>query len=162
MSSNLLPPIHFNSVELGIYRAFFIDTPTGFNPYRYKELSIFKIKDPQELIGALMDEIRSLSALCISLQYKHHYQGKLDEEIERSQEELMSNKTAWEGLPIMGLYKAIQSIEYQIETKHLIELRGLTEPEEVALSWIKKVEGEIAERIINQLPEYRGSKWVIE
>ena len=162
MSSIALPSLHFNSVEIGIYKAFFVDSKIGFDPYRYTELNRLRLKDPQEVIGALMDEVRNLSALCISLQYKHHYQGRLDKEIEHSQRELLNNKAAIRSISLIGLYKALQSIDYQIELEHLTGLRGLTDMEEVALSWIKKVSEDISERIIKELPEYESSEWVIE
>jgi hypothetical protein len=162
MSSIALPPLHFNSVEIGIYKAFFVDSKIGFSPYRYTELNTLKLKDPQEVIEALMDEVRLLSALCISLQYKHHYPGTLDKEIETHQKKLLNSKDINRSLSLVGLYKAIQSIDYQIELQHLKDLRGLTDMEEVALSWIKKVEEDISEIIITKLPEYESSDWIIE
>ena len=51
---------------------------------------------------------------------------------------------------------------YQIETKHLKELRQLTVQEENAIIFFEEIKHALAVDIISELPEYNNAKWSID
>jgi len=114
-----------------------------------------------EHVSVLMDEVRKLSALCVSLQYKHHHEGVLDSEIEEQTSYLLSHKSTIVSLSLFELYKAIQSILYQIETEHLKQLRDLTALEKESLDMLNILKVEMPMYLIDQLEEYQNARWSI-
>lgn len=162
MSSFIHTPRHFNSVERAI--KFGVVGSNNFWTYGIKRK--FRELDSgcdiaYSKVEELIDELRKLNVLCVSLQYKHHYEGVLDREIEEQTEILMSNKSESEILDKFGLYKALQSINYQIETYHLKDLRELTQGEKDALWLVEELVNDLAHDIVNGLQGYNDAKWSI-
>ena len=89
MSSFICSPKHFNSIEWNLRELFnFKD----FNlPYDVQDdyngiySGKWQKKEPAHInkaIREIVDELRRINVLAVSLQYKHHYAGTLDKEIE--------------------------------------------------------------------------------
>lgn len=120
-----------------------------------------KDKHLERGINTLIVTLMELQVLCVSLQYRHHYEGRLDEEIREQREILQEKCNNPLMLPPVGLYQAIQCALYQIETEHLVELRPLTMDEEKCLHFFEQFESDIAKYIVRESPEYRQQKWSI-
>ena len=163
MSSFIHTGCHFNSVERAIQYA--LVSREEFFTYRLKRKlpllddNHYGIDRVYEQTTRYMDCIRKLSVLCVSLQYKHHYEGTLDREIEVQTEILMRDKSESKVLNKVGLYKALQSMGYQIEVEHLRGLRELTQEEEEALQMIQILEDDLAHEIVHGLSEYDNAEW---
>lgn len=158
MSSFICSPTHFNSIEF-----YLVQKQLGSDQiYCLRKLAktINKWATSEEITG-FMDTLRELSVLCVSLQYKHHYENKLDAEIAEQRNTLFNNKTTKAHLNDISAYKALQCINYQIEIFHLKELRNLTAPEEMAMELLHEITGEIAMKIVRTLPAYEKAGWSI-
>lgn len=160
MSSFICNPEHFNSIERAL-KSLGNDTSFYLTPKFSKLLKSFHPQDDYEAITIFMDTLRELSVLCVSLQYKHHYVGFLDKEIEDQKAILFSDKHSSITLDHVGLLKAIQCVGYQIELEHLQELREITEAEQNAIGLIEGYEQTLSMYIINKLPSYEASAWCI-
>jgi len=112
-----------------------------------------------ECIESIVDTLRQLTAICVTLQYAHHYDGKLDEQIKAETDELMEHKKESRDLTKLGLLKAMQCINYQIEVEHLTELRQLTQAEQNALKFLRLMTDDITSDIVHNLPEYKTEKY---
>lgn len=121
----------------------------------------FSIEVFENEISGIVDTLRILQATCVTLQYKHHYQGTLDKEIQEQKDTLLTFKGGGVHLDKVGLYKALQCISYQIETKHLKDLRGLTGEEQNAMIFLTAMENDLAADIVRDLPAYESAKWEI-
>lgn len=166
MSSFICSPKHFNSIEKSIIEL--TQSNSFYFPYAFKDClpelyssKNFLDKDINAKVENLIDRLRELNALCVTLQYKHHYVGTLDAEIQAETVNLLTNKKERQNLPKIGLYKALQCVSYQIELEHLKELRELNEAEKLALLFLKEMINALAHDIINHLPEYENGKWEI-
>lgn len=161
MSSFICSPKHFNSIEWNLRELFnFKD----FNlPYdmqnRYKGIysDSWQKKSPgavNKCIREIVDELRKINVLAVSLQYKHHYVGVLDKEIETQTNILLSERNIKPvALTPHGLYNALNCLDYQIELCHIKELRQLSESEEMAMAFINACKNQLAHYIVSKLPE---------
>lgn len=145
---------------------FYLTHSDFYFPYSFKE--IFRVLYDKKhftqdavdnTIKSIIDSLRRLNVLCVTLQYKHHYKGYLDKEIEEQTSLLLEDKNGGESLTKIQLLKALQCLFYQIETEHLKELRSLTEKETNALFFVRTMINELALDIVNSLPEYDNAKW---
>lgn len=165
MSSFICSAKHFNSVENAVVDHC-IDNANFWMPYNIQKripgLDHHATREQKrETVHAIFTTLRELQVLCVSLQYKHHYDGTLDEEI-KQQMTAVKQKTGVVSLTRIGLYKAIGGILYQIETEHLEELRELTQSEKDALFFARTLENGLAKDIVSDLSEYETAKWEIE
>jgi hypothetical protein len=156
MSSFICSPKHFNSIE------FYLKQKQEGNDQLYCLRELAKTKNKWatgEEIKAFVDILRELNVLCCSLQYKHHFEGKLDQEIQEQRDTLLTNKKTVAHLTDIGAYKALQCLSYQIELKHLKDLRALTTQEELAMKLLEEATNEIASQIVRNLPGYDTANW---
>ena len=114
-----------------------------------------KAQSVQELTNSL----RSLNALCVTLQYAHHYEGRVDQEIKEQTDGLINEKSGGELLNKVQLFKALQCLNYQIETSHLTELRELTIDEANAMKFLDVFTDALARFIVSSSSDYDKAKW---
>lgn len=170
MSSFICSSNHFNSVESKLCEIwenkFFRNQETLYfetsftKAYAYE---LYQIADRERAINTIkryMNAIRELSVICVSLQYRHHHDGNLDEYITANIKELKTCKAKTK-LSYIELYKAIQCILYQIETYHLTSIRALTEDEENALKFFKGLQTEVPQFLISTSKTYNECQWAI-
>jgi len=166
MSSFIPSAKHFNSIERSVI--FLTQSSNFYFPYSFKD-KFPKIYNKghysQDAIDAevkaIIDTLRELTPLCVTLQYKHHYQGGVDKEIAEQTAILKQENKGGEPLAKIGLFKALQCLSYQIETKHLTDLRSLTNEEENALFFVDELKCVLAVDIVAGLPSYDTEKWEI-
>lgn len=108
----------------------------------------YSIEAIEKEISSHIETLAELQAVCVSLQYKHHYEGDLDTEIKTQVKEI-KRKVNFETIDLMQCYKYLQCITYQIEINHLQELRELTEDEEKAIKFAEGIIRAIADFIID-------------
>ncbi|WP_270561474.1 hypothetical protein [Bacteroides cellulosilyticus] len=166
MSSFINSSKHFASVKKSIITL----------RYREKDIMKFKIarllpelsvlnsrnqEMAEEKINEIIDTIIDIQVICVCLQYKHHYIGTLDKKIYETQEHIKGNLETGEILSKIALFKAIQSILYQIELEHLTDLRPLSQKEETALKFMDILKEALMYSIIRNLDEYDKAEWCI-
>jgi hypothetical protein len=139
MSSFLHTPNHFNSIENSLI---------SLKQKKYIFNRISKLD-----ISECIDVHRKLSVICVFNQYKEKF------DVEKNIKNLLDNKTACILLNPIELYKAIDSMEYQIEIQHLG--REITDDETRAINLLKDIKINLADFIIDKLPEYDKAKWLI-
>ena len=158
MSSFICSELHFNSVEYYIAQRQLGNDPI----YCLRKLVKTANKwATSEEIAEFVDTLRTLSVLCVSLQYRHHHKNGLDSEIAEQRKTLFNNKTIRVHLSDVSAYKAFQCISYQLEISHLTEIRKLTSDEELAMELLHEITCEIAMKIVRRLPEYTAAAWSI-
>jgi hypothetical protein len=146
MSSFLHSAKHFNSIEMSLIELKKNNSRTGF----CYNVSVIEIQQ-------VMQCYRNFSCVCVTNQYKHHYDN-VAEELERSKKSLENERFVI--LKPIDLYKAIQSMEYQIEFPHLE--REFSDREKLAVLKFKDIKFELADLIIQDLREYDDSRcWSI-
>lgn len=164
MSSFINSAKHFNSIEQKLKRLLrrdfrgwhsLKDVTPGI--YTHWTNGVFTESDEQE-ITEIINTLRDLSVLCVSLQYKHHYEGSLDAEI-ATQKKAVRVGTDTALLSLHGLYNALNCVMYQIEIEHLQELRELTKEESKALEFVEKITSAIAMQIVDELPDDSTCTW---
>jgi len=169
MSSYICSPKHFNSIEHSLKMLAYSDQFSF--PYSFKvpfpalyDRRNHSTEVIEETICNIMDNLRELNAVCVSLQYRKHLEGSLDKEIETQKQHLMRDKKSKLPLTLTNieLYKSICCLGYQIETEHLKELRELTMEEKNALFFIYQMEQSLAANIIHKLPAYDKAPWGID
>jgi hypothetical protein len=166
MSSYINSSKHFNSVQDKLESLLIWNHDNFYTPYKIKSLypeiydRNWNTEVKKEKITGIIDTLRKLQVLCVSLQYAHHHEGTLDKEIQEQTEIVMCKKER-EILTTHGLYNAIGCIGYQIEAKHLKELRELTEEESKALEFLEIMRDELAHHLVSKLPEDK-TRWSIE
>ena len=156
MSSFICSAEHFNSVEY-----YLTQKELGNDPiYCLRKLAktANKSATSKEITG-LVDTLRTLSVLCVSLQYRHHHKNGLDNEIAEQRKTLFNNKKPRIFLSDVSAYKAFQCISYQLEISHLTYIRPLTPEEELAMEFLHEITCEIAMKIVRRLPEYEKAAW---
>jgi hypothetical protein len=170
MSSFICSPKHFNSIEWNVREM--LNTKNDFDlPYDAQKVftgiykSSWKKHEPQqvnEIVKNLINDLRKINVLCVTLQYKEHYAGKVDQEIE-TQTEILTG-VGREEKPViltpLGLYNSLNCVKYQIEIEHLTELRELNANEERAMYFLKVLIDELAKYIVSKLPEDKNT-WSI-
>jgi len=168
MSSYICTPKHFNSIEQKIADLINYNSDFYF-PYKlrreypvlYSRTSLPSAKE--EEISKIIDCLRELNAVCVTLQYKDHYKGKLDKEISDQKQILFEGKKeGYKNLTLTGLYNALRCLNYQIESEHLKDLFGLNTEQENALLFIETMTNELAHMIIRELPEDKSNRWSID
>lgn len=139
MSSFICSAKHFNSIEESLANKFLYDR--SFSCYQLKKGfgTLYKSRDMPEgaikkEIKGIVDGLRDLNIICVTLQYKHHFES-VDQEI-ASQQMIMSTDKSYKLLPEAALFKALVCVRYQIETVHLENLGGLSAAQERALAFL--------------------------
>jgi hypothetical protein len=114
----------------------------------------------RETMGGIMDTLKALNVVCFCLQYRDHYPGTLDAEIGR---QLLHVNQPLQGrrLELPALYKALECLEYQIETQHLVKLRDLNAEEVAALGFLRAMPPAIAAHLIQVSTAYQNAPWAI-
>jgi hypothetical protein len=149
MSSFLHTPRHFNSVEKALIE---------LNKKSNNEF-LYNVSDKE--IKSVMDGIRELSVNSVFVQYRHHY-NNIDTEISNNLSNLMTNKTQVDNLTPIGLFKAINSILYQIELHTIKQNRNVRKVEQDSYNRLTDFKNELSEYIVSNLAEYRGTRtWSI-
>lgn len=163
MSSYICNSKHFNSIERSLIERTY-SNQFSF-PYSIKDVApeIYDYKKHLDeaikgRICSIVDTLREINVLCVSLQYKHHYVGVLDKEIE-GQRMILGDRKESAYLNDMHLYKALQSLSYQIELCHLKELRNLTEAEDNAMVFLKQMIIHLAAVLVSKTDEYQKAPW---
>jgi hypothetical protein len=164
MSSFINSAKHFNSIENKIVdKAIF---EKYYFPYPLKEVypCLFGFsrdeKEIKRVVKHIINTVKELQVLCVCLQYKHHYVGVLDKEIQE-QLEIVNVKDAPIHLTDVALFKLLGCTLYQIETNHLQELRNLTTDEQNALMFLKELQKSVAFDIVSKSTEFENSKYDI-
>ena len=166
MSSYICSAKHFNSIEkkleeLVYEQDFYIPyslrnvVPKWYEKRKYSFDVIF------EEIKNIINSLRELNVVCVSLQYKHHYIGVLDEEIKNELKEV-KRKTSIKNLTKHGLYNALKCLNYQIEIEHLEDIRELTIEEQKAYLFLKEFTYSLCEDIVSNLEEDKTNTWSID
>jgi len=163
MSSFICNSKQFNSIEKAVtYLALGTDF---YFPYSFK--SVFPelyekrktgIDTAANKVTEIIDTIRQLNVLCVSLQYAHHYEGVLDNEI-KEQTEIVMQRLECRALTSVELYKQLNCVSYQIEIEHLKELRDLTQDEENAMFFLREIQNSLASHIVHKSPAYDKAEW---
>ncbi|GAC1661487.1 MAG: hypothetical protein NVS9B7_29480 [Flavisolibacter sp.] len=108
----------------------------------------------------VIETLRELNVLCVTLQYKNHYIGTLDNEMEE-QLTIVKDRTEKKTLSLHGLYNALKCVNYQIEIEHLKEIRELSTREENAILFLDIMMRAISEQIVENLPEDKTHVWEV-
>ena len=149
MSSFLHSPRHFNSVENAII---------GLKKKSNSEF-LYNISDRE--IKTVMDGIRELSVNSVFIQYKNHYEN-IDNEISNNISNIMNNKMQIDNLSPIGLFKAINSILYQIELNTIKQTREVRKAEQDCYNRLIDFKNDLSEYIVSNLAEYNEVKtWSI-
>lgn len=165
MSSHICGNVHFNSIEKAIQKIVLTDFHCGVKIgelYPTLKRSAGNPQDKTNTISSIMDIMRKVSVLCVNLQYKNHYVGKLDKVIKEDTETLFNDKKTYKELSDIALYKAIRCTMYQIEIKHLLELRPLAVEENNALQFMNLFSARLSDKIVQSLPKYEDCEWTID
>lgn len=163
MSSYILPPVHFNSVETSI-KNLLTDPEFMIVSYPLPKLNYSKntLQQRTKTITQTFNQIRKLSAICVCLQYRHHYpHGTLNSAIETETKMLIDNQKTAKPLSNCGLYNAIICIDYQIEIQHLEELRPLSQAEREAYDLLHELITAIAHLIAKIQAKSDPVQWEI-
>lgn len=139
MSSFLHTAKHFNSIEKSLIELKTKDRSSGF----CHNVSVIEIEQ-------VMKHFRELSCICVINQYKHHYYNP-EKEIRLSYLALQVDESYLILKPI-ELYKAIGSMEYQIEFRYLG--REFSDSERIAVTKFNEIKLELCHLIISNLSEY--------
>lgn len=164
MSSYINSAKHFNSIEQKLhgllnrdFRGWHTLKDIAPNIYKHWTNNCLGESDEKE-ITAIIDTLREIQVLCVTLQYKHHYEGKVDAQME-AERVSVKTKTETVNLSLHGLYNALECVSYQIEIQHLKELRELTIEEENALKFVELITGAIAIQLVYELPDDKTCTW---
>lgn len=129
------------------------------------ELSVNR-RSTREVVEAKLTEIMhtiiDIQITCVFLQYRHHYAGKLDQEISETKKQIKTNLNNGKALSMPGLLKAIQCMFYQIELEYLTDLRPLSTEEEVTINFFRTLEKALVYEIATHTSEYENSAWSID
>jgi hypothetical protein len=152
-----------------IERYTFIPTPLHFNCVeRALKESIHLAKKIDKDINTLwvarvMDEMRRLNVLSVSLQHMDLYEdGTLDDRIKSETHYLLTNKLSNQELSAVGLYKALDCILMQIELDPIESIRPISIEEREALTFLIKFKKELTVLIIETIPGFDDLPWEIE
>lgn len=161
MSSFICSAKHFLSVEKSIIRLFetpdYYITPDLYNVYpelqdTYKTHSV---------VMRFMDQLRSISVLCVTYQYAKHFED-VNKEIAKEMKALQVRQGRFELLNPVALSKALDCIDYQIEIDKLEAVRPLTEEEQKAMQFLSILKNRLSKHIIRNLPEYDQADWEVK
>lgn len=167
MSSFICSSKQFNSCEKTLH-SMLIGSDFHW-PYEitqtFKELDNQNHHTPEtqeKKVTEIFDTIRELSALCVCLQYAHHTEGDLDQEIKTQTMILKQYKRQYTDFTKVELYKSLCCIRYQIETEHLENLRKLTPEETNAMLFLNEMINHLAHELVKGLTSYQMAKWSID
>lgn len=155
MSSFICGSKHFNSVEISL-KHWFNGGKGSMLSYKFAEKLQY---EGETMVGDYVDTLRRLNVLCVCLQYKHHYEGKLEQEIVANTTDLLTNRGGGSVLSLVKLIKALQCINYQIEPEYLEELRELTAEESMAMQMTEKLINDLCKYIVTSSKEYDEAEW---
>ena len=141
MSSFLHSAKHFNSIEKSL-----IELKKNNGAYGFCH-NISKID-----IEQVMKHYRKFSCICVTNQYATHHED-INAELACCFKSLASDESYIILNPI-ELYKAISSMEYQIEFNHLG--REFDDSEKLAILKFNEIKLSLSDLIINKLPEYNN------
>lgn len=164
MSSYICSAKHFNSIEESTFNLIRYDR--DFHCYQLKG-QFDKLRDQRgydeslirKEVKSIINELRELNVICVSLQYKQHYDN-VDKEI-KEQKELIYADKSYKTLNLTGLLKAFICVNYQIEIEHLQELGGLTDEQKRAMNFLKIMIDYLTYRIATGTPAYDQAEWEI-
>ena len=166
MSSFICSAKHFNSIEESLKK--YVNS-RDFYAYKLKNLYpvLFRPKEQlyetvEKQITDIVNELRKLNVICVSLQYKHHYDGRLNEEIKEQEEIAFDRSEGYKELSLHGLYNALNCLNYQIELEHLEELTGNKEAENKAYQFLQIMTENLAHYLVRKLPEDNTNRWSID
>lgn len=165
MSSFICSAKHFNSIEKKLHELIYDNN--FYVPYSLKNIvpkfydrRQSSVKNVEKELTGIVDTLRELNVLCVSLQYKHHYEGTLDTQIQTELSKVKS-KTETKYLTTHGLYNALSCLNYQIEIEHLKKLRELTNGEKNALTFLRELKIALASDIVSKLPDDKSNTWEV-
>ena len=166
MSSFICSPIHFNSAERKIFNMIrYEDRFT--TPYELKEIlpkcyehKHYSDESIEDELKTIFNTLRELQVVCVSLQYKHHYDN-VDNEISQNIKVLKGDTKTVKHLTPHGLYNALRCINYQIETEHIEELRPLTPEENNAMQFLYDMSNALAHFLVMSMETNEADKWAI-
>jgi len=133
----------------------------SYSFYRHIDYGRNTLDRIAEIIGEFVGTLKELQVLCVTLQYRHHYEGRLDAEMQEQREIFKADKSTGRALNVYALNKALRCIHYQIETGHLTQLRQLTETEQTALDLLTDLIGDLSTYIVCHSEQYEAAKWEI-
>ena len=172
MSAFICDPKHFTSIKDATFRKFrksFNGDWKGLNTHDFKKylepaatLPPFKLEDfTKNLIDKYIDVLIVLSVETVCLKYKHHLEeGQTVERDIKDQTRAAKRRTEPAELSDTALFKAIQCMEYQIETEHLN--RPETTLEKEAQEFFKTLKIQLALIIAGTSADYEKAKWAID
>jgi hypothetical protein len=112
-------------------------------------------------VRKLMDNMRKLTVLSVSLQHADELQGILDRTIKEETEYLMMNKLSSEKISAVGFYKAIDCILMQIELDPIADIRDILDEERECLTFLIRFKRVLTDLIIETIPGYDEIPWEI-
>lgn len=161
MSSYINSPKHFNSIE---HKFHLLANSNEFS-FPYSVSSILPncynknetlIETMERELTDVIDTLRELNVLCVTLQYKDACAVELQAELK-----FVKTKTKIKDLTLHGLYNALCCLDYQIELSHLEQTRKLTVKEQSAVQFLKEMRISIAIKLVRSLPEDKTNTWSI-
>jgi hypothetical protein len=166
MSSFICTSKHFTSIEKKMHQL--INKDDYYTPYELREVCPKNYDKRNNLIETMeaeiskhIDTLRTLNAVCVILQYKHHYKGTVNAQISSEVNEVHRKSQPVE-LTTMGVYKALKCVIYQIELNHLEELRELRTEEKNAMKYIKETISFLATYILTNSEEWEKAAYTID
>jgi hypothetical protein len=168
MSAFICGNQHFNSIQDKLFSLIRWEDDFHF-PYllRDKFPKLYASKHyldegVNEELSQVMDTLRNLNVVTVTLKYAAHYEGKLDAEIKEQKAILFEDKKTLTTLTVKGLYNALRCLSYQIETEHLDELGGMEEEERKAMLFLHTMEDTLAHYLVNNIPnESYDNTWEV-
>ncbi len=166
MSSYICSAKHFNSIEENLIDNFQFDQDFKYM-YDLKELcpELYQVSQHsertiKEKVRELVDGIRRLNVICVSLQYAHHYEN-VNDEIEEQTKIAFDRSTDTKKLTLLGLYNALRCTYYQIELEHLEKLSENDEKENISYRFLSTMIDFLAHLIVRKLPDDKTNTWEI-
>lgn len=164
MSSFICSRRHFDSIARGVIN---LHQSNNFYPSRKLETYLIEFnrthydsqKSKEELLEILTDELAALQVRCVCHQYKST--DSVDNEIDEQLEIMQVKSSRPIVLNQISLYRAICCALYQIETCYLQKTRPLSPVEEGVLNFFETLNAELAEHIVQKLPEFSKARWSI-
>jgi hypothetical protein len=165
MSSFICSSKHFNSIQKTL--EFFTHGKNYSFPYELKTVcpkmydnKHYSTELIEQEVREIVNALRELNVYCVLLQYKHHYEGRLNNEVQ-DQLEIIRDSEGGNILSLVELFKALTCVRYQIELEHLKELRELASLENRAMSFLNIMINDLACEIVRELPAYDDASWEI-
>lgn len=162
MSSFICSPKHFNSLEVSMTK--FFTSKDRFYCYALKEkfpiLYEARRESPEKVareIVSIVNSLRELNIVCVTLQYASHYEN-IDKEMNEQREYMISDKS-YQVLNTVEIYKVLQCTRYQIETDHLDDFGGLNKHQQRAWDFLEIFIPALAEYIVDNTTVYDKAPW---